>query len=137
MAEAQPAEDDKTISNEVVLWRRIPHKPSHCIYDHNLKRWRPTSAAFKDHPGGSAMSVTIDVGQEPITAIANYPGQYLAAITAGTVRGLGQVVVRKPVPDDANHAEVAGSKPKKVSSDMAKAAKWIVAPPNDLTSRMQ
>lgn len=137
MAAAQPAEDDKTISSEVVLWRRIPLKPSHCVYDHNLKRWRPTSAAFKDHPDGSAMSVTIDAGQAPATAITNYPGQYLAGIAAGIVRDLGQIVVRKPLPDDVNHAEVAGLKPKKVSSEMAKAAKWIVAPPNDASPRLQ
>lgn len=137
MVEAQPVADDQTILNDAALWRRIPRNPSHCIYDDNLNRWRITSAAFKDHPDGSAMSVTIDVGQAPATVLANYPGQYLAAITAGLVRSLGQIVVRKPKVEDAHHAEVAGPKNKKRSSEMAKAANWIIAPSDDSSAEQQ
>jgi len=129
MAEAQPEADDQTIQGNVSLWRRVPKTPSHCVYDENLNRMRATSAAFKDHPNGSPMSVTIDVGQDPTTAIKNYPNNGLAAVTTELVRSLGQTVRRSPVHDDPNHAEVVGPKPKRVSSEMAKASVWIIHPP--------
>ena len=129
MADAEPQVlDDATILNETNLWRRIPRLPSHLVFDENLGRWRITSAAFKDHPDGSPMSVTLDAGQQPATAIANYPGYLLAAIQAGLVRECGQGIRRVPVESDGHHAEVFGPKPQAVRSRLAKAAVWVIGP---------
>jgi len=131
MPETEPIVDDGTIPDDTALWRRVPDKPAQIIFDYNLGRWRPSSAAFKDHPDGSPMSVTMDVGQNPESALAGYPDNFLASLRASVARNLHQIIRRKPLegnPGDPHHAEVVGPKPKKVCSDMAKAATWIIAP---------
>lgn len=49
--------DDPTIPNDAELWRRI--HPVHIYYDKNKGRWRPSTAAFENHPNGSPMSVLL------------------------------------------------------------------------------
>ncbi len=49
--------DDPSIRDEAELLRRIP--PEHVVPDQNQGAIRISSAAFKDHPNGSPMSVVL------------------------------------------------------------------------------
>ena len=132
-------QDDPSIKDTCQLLRRIPLKPSHCIWDENLRRYRPTSASFEDHPNGSPMSVTL--ADELLAShrsledgLAGLEGYALAGISAGFVRELGLGVAGEPLDDEPAHAVVLGKKSKKIRSALAKAAIWVVAPPNSSTS---
>ena len=132
-------QDDPSIKDTCQLLRRIPLKPSHCVWDENLGRYRPTSASFEDHPNGSPMSVTLAdellaSGRPLEDGLAGLEGYALARISAGFVRKLGLGVAREPLIDEPAHAVVIGKKSKKAKSALAKAAAWIVAPPQTPTS---
>jgi hypothetical protein len=128
--------DDSSIANEWSLWRRIPLY--HVIFDDNLRRFRPTSAAFDDDPDGSSTSVVLGElvfagGRGPNEVLAGHPNFALAAITAGFARSLGLAVVRDPLPFEPAHALLVGDKTKSVKRALAKAATWIVPPPTQPT----
>ena len=116
------------IPGAVKVWRRIPQKPSHCIFDENDQAWVPTSAAFKDHPDGSSMSVAFDVGQSSSEILAGHEGMAVVSLIVNDLRSLGLEVVPAPLEDDENHAEVIGHKTKSICRAMAKMAVWVVAP---------
>lgn len=123
--------DDQTILDRAGLWRRIPSW--HVVYDQNLQRLRPSSAAFDDHPNGSPMSVILgdEVLQEGRTAASlmlSFPGFALAAITAGIARSCQQGVAREPLPDEPAHAVVFGRKSDSVKRQLAKSANWVLPP---------
>ena len=128
-------EDDLTIRDECELLRRIPVKPGiNIIWDANQGRWRPSSASFRDHPDGSPMSIVLGDGlkeasRDPAEVLIGHSNFALAAITAGTARESQQHVVRDPLPEEPAHGLVVGKK-KKESSQMAKAAQWVIAPDN-------
>jgi hypothetical protein len=124
--------DNASIHDEAALWRRVPPWPF--IYDENLARWRPSSAAFADDPDGHPMSVVLAevvaaAGRVPAQILLGHDGFALAAITAGLARGSGQGVVRDPPWDEPAHALVIGPKTKAVQRRLAKAAVWVVPPP--------
>ena len=110
----EPAEaDDLTITDDSALWRRIP--PRHFVFDQNLGRLRPSTAAFENHPDGSGMSVFLGAevvarGRGPDDVLAGHTGYALAAITAGLARAMRQAIVRRPLVDEPAHAEVRGHK---------------------------
>ena len=81
--------DDATVTDSVALLRRIPAK--HFYLDHNLDRWRPSSAAFEDDEDGDPMSVyrreVIDLeGGDVRRVLIGHAGYALATLTAGQVR---------------------------------------------------
>ena len=123
--------DDPTIRDDAVLWRRIP--PWHLIFDANLRRWRPKSAAFEDHPNGTPMSVYLAdmmeaTGRGPDDALTGHQAFALAGISAGLARSTGQQVAREPLPGEPAHAVVVGRKTKSVSRRFAKESHWVVSP---------
>ena len=123
--------DDLTIAPSDPLWRRVP--PAWVVFDGNLGRLRPTSAAFDDPRNGSPMSVVLgralqESGRTPESALAFHRDFLLASITAGLARDLGQVVAREPQPDEPAHAVVAGRKTGRVKDAFAKQAVWIIPP---------
>jgi len=124
--------NDASIRDDADLWRRIP--PWHFIYDENLERWRPSSSAFADDPDGHPMSIVLAevataVGRGPVQILTGHEQFTLASITAGLARECGQGVVRDPLPDEPAHGLVIGPKPKSVQRRLAKAAAWVIAPP--------
>lgn len=124
--------DDPTITDNAPLWRRIP--PRHFVFDANLGRYRPSSAAFEDHPDGSPMSVVLgnDVlaaGRSPESVITGCEGFAVASFQAGLARLKGQGVMRKPLRDEPAHAEVFGNKTDSVKKAFTKNSIWIIAPP--------
>ena len=79
-----PYVDDLSIKDEDALWRRIP--PWHFINDENLKRIRPSSAAFEDDPDGQPMSVFVErvVFENHLTAndvLAGHSGFGMVTLT--------------------------------------------------------
>jgi len=127
-----PLEDDSTISDDAALWRRV--YPLWIVRDENAGGPRVSSAAFDDSEDGSPLSVLLAdvVAKTQRTAqnvLAGYDGYALAAISAGTARHNKQSVARTPLPDEPAHASVFGTKTKSNKRGMAKAANWVIAPP--------
>ncbi len=125
--------DDPTIRDDAVLWRRVPVDPIHYVFDQNLGRVRPSSAAFEDSPDGTPMSVQLaqivaETGRGPEDVLVGYHGFALAAITAGLSRGCRQGVARAPLPDEPAHAVVFGTKTRKIRGRLAKGSQWVIPP---------
>lgn len=123
--------DDVTIDDGSLLWRRIP--PWQVVFDENLGRVRPSSAAFDDHPNGSPMSVLIaaDVlssGRTADSVIQPFAGFAMASFTAGLARSCQQGVARQPLEDEPAHAIVFGRKSGSVTKRFAKESCWVVPP---------
>ena len=127
--------DDDTIPNDCLLLRRVPYKPDfYIIWDDNKKSWRPSSAAFRDHPNGSDMSIVLgcilELSGRPYTdVLVGHDSFSLAAITTKVARDNGQKVIKDPLPQEPAHGLVAGDK-KKASKNMAREAQWIVPAPD-------
>lgn len=129
--------DDSSVLDSASLWRRIP--PWHFVFDHNLSCYRPSSAAFNDHPNGTPMSVVLgdDVraaGRTSESALTGCAGFALASFTAGLARSTEQGIMRKPLPEEPAHAEVFGRKTNSVRRTLAKGCTWVIAPPATQTS---
>lgn len=132
-----PYVDDPTIGDDAPLWHRVP--PWHFVPDENRGGWRPSSAAFDDHPNGTPMSVVL--GQEVLDAnrsvesvVQGHEGFGLVSFTAGLAREKGQGIVRKPVPEEPAHAEVFGKKTRGVMRAFARGSTWIIPPPGTCDS---
>ncbi|MGH8188399.1 MAG: hypothetical protein ACREUC_17705 [Steroidobacteraceae bacterium] len=104
-----PFVNDDTIANAESLLRRVPGR--WWVYDDNLGRRRPTTAAFDDIEMSVALETTLRARGYPPTAVLNsHEGFGLVSITAGLAREHGQAVARDPLPDDPAHAIVYGRK---------------------------
>jgi hypothetical protein len=126
--------DDPTIPDDAVLWRRI-HK-NQAAYDKNLGRKRPSSEAFKDSSDGTPMSVilaevVLESGRKPEDIVRGSQDHGLASLPASTVRENGLGILKAPTPEEPAHAEVLGDKSKKISRELAKRCEWVIMPPED------
>lgn len=125
--------DDRTIADSAKLWRRI--HPTWIFYDDNLKRKRPSSAAFDDSKDGTPMSVqlaeiVIESGSNAQKELAGYDGYALAEFTAGFARNeCRQGIEPNPTANDPAHAYVFGQKTEGTKKKFARNAAWVVAPP--------
>jgi hypothetical protein len=124
--EPQFPPDDKSIADDINLWRRV--HPKHFVPDgHGGKRI--SSAAFTNSSDGSFMSVVI--GEEDVTAErvlgANF-NQGLVTFTAGFARSMDQRVIRKPVDTEPLHGEVCGKKSKPIQNSFVTGSLWIFSP---------
>jgi hypothetical protein len=131
MADIDDYVDDASIADGAELWRRIPSW--HFIYDENLGRMRPSTAAFEDHPNRSPMSVLLaDVifrgGRDAASLVEAFPGFAIAAITAGVARSCQQGIAREPLEEEPAHAVIFGRKTDGVKKRLAKAARWVLPP---------
>ena len=132
----QSYQDDPSILDQDILLRRVPMQPgSQIVWNANLGCWRPSSAAFKDHPDGSPMSIALKPVLDKLNLPVDHPlngyecTHALASITAGLARTNGQEVARDALPPgDPAHGVVVGPK-KRASRELARAAAWVV-PPN-------
>lgn len=121
--------DDPTITDSEEI------RPDQIVKDENLKRLRPSTAAFEDSSDGSPMSVQLSEvvrssGGNAETALAGYDGYALAGFTAGFARQeCKQGVEREPLQDDPAHAYVFGKKTDGVKKKFARNSRWVVALP--------
>lgn len=120
-----PCANDPGIVNDDDLWRRIT--PDWVVFDKNLGRVRPSSAAFRDQ----SLSVLLAREDNEERALTGWreKGFALAAVTAGLARQLHQLVCRDPTPADPSHCLVEGKK-KRADETLAKAARWVGAIPH-------
>ncbi|MEA5448792.1 hypothetical protein VB780_09455 [Leptolyngbya sp. CCNP1308] len=128
----QPRVDDKSISDDERLWRRIV--PSNVFTkvdkDGNL---RPSSAAFLDGITGE-----VSVCRACLTSVdkvlENYQQQGLVEINAKLPRSLGHIVVADPQEEDLSHALICPppdssyNRRKKDARIIADKAEWLVKP---------
>ena len=123
--------DDLSIQNSDQIWRRIP--PHHLVFDENSKQYRPSSAAFEDHPGGSPMSAQLasvlqKMGISPEAALTHYPDFGIASLSVGLLRDKGQTIYFQPQEDQPGHVEISGSKTKSIRRFWAKECQLLVVP---------
>jgi hypothetical protein len=120
-------DDDPTIPDETILWRRIPPRWFH--RDESLGRLRPAKAAFDDDPDGSPMSVVIaDESRGQAAVLAGHEGYGLAAFTAHLARECRLRIARAPTDDEPAHAVVVGRKTDSVRRRLARGSDWVVLP---------
>lgn len=120
-------QDDPTIADDALLWRRI--RPDWIVVDENTGRYRPSSQSFHDSRGGHPMSVYLaETAQRPEVVLAGHGGYGLAGFTAGLAGQMAQAVVRDPTPTELSHALVAGRKAGAVSRRFALESVWVVEP---------
>lgn len=125
---AEDNEDDAGIPNDKVLWRRV--HPAQLTFNANLNRQCPSSQAFQNTSGTSGMSVNIADETTEGETLKGYEDHFIVAFDAGFVRQLNpkQGVIRKPLPDNAAHAEVTGKKTKGVRRQFSASSQWVVGP---------
>lgn len=129
--EEPPPEDDRSISDETDLYRRVP--PDHYKVTANDVMVR--EGAFKNFPNPELrrMSVVLgdtlaELGRDPSSILEGHSGYGLVAIKAGCVRSEGQAVQRTPLDDEAAHGDVVGDKPAGRRKRFAKHAEWVIRP---------
>lgn len=95
-----PYQDDPTIRDEEVLWRRANADMFDKTVDGEelLQSW-----AFKDPKDTLSVDIASETSEAEVLA-AGHPGQRIVGITAGFVRELGYTVARDPEPNDPAHA---------------------------------
>ena len=124
-----PYVDDPTISDDVVLLRRIP-KGQYVSDPKAETGLRPSSGAFDDSSDGPMSATIASTTRDPQAALSGLQAAGLATMSVGFLRSIGQGIVRDPRPEDPDHVLVFGPKPKSFGSRVAKAARWAVRPPD-------
>lgn len=97
--------DDDTISDDEILWRRVP--PSNVKFDNSGNLIGPKSSAFKE--GDPPMSVDIASLSSVEQTLSGHENFQIAAFSAGQAREIDCKVVRNPLPENPAHALVIGS----------------------------
>jgi hypothetical protein len=119
-------EDDASIDDDVLLWRRV--HPAQVVFNENLNSYRPSSQAFCNTTGTTGMSVNISNETTIEDTLKGYEDHGLVSFETRLARQLGQGAVRKPLPDNSAHAEVTGNKSKSVRKKFSIGCSWIVNP---------
>ena len=127
--------DDLSIENHFRLLRRIPIKFNlFIVWDNNIGDWKMSSQAFRDHRGGTPMSVHVkeilhENGLKADCVLEGHEQFALAFFTAGVARDLAQAIVKDPREGQPAHAHVVGNKNKRVQKSFAEVAEWEIPPP--------
>lgn len=124
MAYSRNYKDDPGITDEDRLWRRL--HPGQTVFDNNLQRRRPSSAAFSDSSDGTALSVSIlrlRPSDDPDALVAEHPGQGITEFTAGFARGMNQGVDHTPDEGGPDHGSVWDKKGSRSSGTRSRLAK--------------
>jgi len=118
-------EDDKTIQNDAIIWRRV----SEDWASFKGGELRPSTGAFQDSANTPMSATLAGEHDSPEAYLAAYPNHGLVAITAGRLRQLGQKIVRCPTEADPAHLYIDGDKPKgRFKRKLQKEAEWVVLP---------
>ena len=117
--------DDKSISSDVKLLRRIPPgetraSPSGLI---------PRSNNFSNDANGGGTSVDIwEDGREPEDLLVGHENFGLVWVTVGDLREAELGIVRDQLRDNPHHALIQGRKTKSRLRRLARASNWIREP---------
>ncbi len=124
-------EDDSSIANEDILWRRIQNTPI-WIKINDDKTFRLSSAAFLDDITGEVSIHLEKIIKEQAKALEGKPDDGLVEIEAGFPRSLNHKIVSDPTDTDESHSlicppNMANSR-RKAAKKMALHARWLVYP---------
>ena len=121
--------DDPSINDDDSVYRRIPE--DWVISDGNLRRFRPSSQAFRQGGTYGLVSVYLASETSPDAVMAEGRQAYLAEVGVGMIRGLGLGVIRSPETGGPGHCDITGRKTRSVLNRIAKQARWVsgCAPP--------
>lgn len=119
-------QDDATIRDTERLFRRVHLKQ--LVRDDDTGLTRVSSGAFKDRELSIHIeSVLAGIGRPAEWCLQGYGSHKLVSITAGDARALHQIICRDPIPNDASHGLVCGSKNNpRVHEGLRVAARWVV-----------
>ena len=122
--------DDLSIGDGERLLHRI--RPDDTIVDPETGQRRPSSAAFRSK--SNIISVELGSLTTPYKALEGYPHHSLVEIDVGTVRSIGCVVVRDPLPNNPAHALLYGSGPdgrmtKSQAREIVSRCRWVPVDP--------
>lgn len=135
--EPEEMEDDKTIDDDTLLYRRVMNQPcppvKQIIWDDNTNCWRPSSAVFTNHPDGSPMSIALgdtleQEGLSPDSVLIGHENFSLVSFPAYIPRSKNQGIMRKPLENDPAHGEVFGKKTGGVKKTLQKNSTWYKEP---------
>ena len=117
--------DDNTIVASDRLWRRI--HPSYLKPLEDGSGFGVSSAAFRDKTG--ELSVHLAALTSDARVLAEYPTFSLGELQAGVPRGLGMLVCRDPLPEDASHTLICPAASKSQAKKLAEACALVVTRP--------
>jgi hypothetical protein len=125
-------QDDLAITADERLFRRV--HLSQIVKDDDTGNTRISTGAFKDKElSVNIESVLIRNGESADACLRQHQLHKLVSITAGQARQLQQIVCPDPLPDDASHGLVCGSKNnRRIHEGLRDSAAWIIpakAPP--------
>jgi len=103
-------EDDATIPDDAIVWRRLSWKQTADSNDVPGTR-RLSSGGFDDSSDGSGMSVHLVQPNETIDAFlasVSRPDDGIAVLTVGDIRAIKCGIVRRPEKKDPHHCEITG-----------------------------
>lgn len=124
-------EDDPTILDDDLLWRRIVNNPNMVKIEPNGKI-RPSSAAFLDgYTGEVSVHLARLKSLEKIQLDKSDVG--VVEINAGYPRSLGQTIVTDPTDNDPSHTLICPpdkpAKQRKIDARlMAEHSRWLLFP---------
>src|SRR3712207_3468851 len=122
-----PAEshvDDPTISDDDLLWRRVPDWPNFLDEDKTSGHYRVASSAFDDDADGDPMSVVLAAEATVESVLEGHAAFCVVAFSAGFARRRqGQIIIRAPEEDQPAHARVVGRKTHGVRRAFARVAR--------------
>lgn len=119
--------DDKSISDEEDLWRRLSE---HWVkYDDTLETNRVTSQAFQDSRDGTPTSASIASQHNgPEALLQGHDGYGIGCLVAGTARSCKQGITKHPEPDDPAHVYIFGKKTKMNRRCLANGCNLLIVP---------
>jgi len=131
-----PPEDDPSIADDDVLYRRV--HPKQVKWDEaGVLAVRAGSGEFEDSEDGTGCSVAIkSVMEQHGLGISDLLRGYeseqgLAEFFARDARAVGFGVIHKPLASDPAHGELTGPKPPSARKRLAKATRIVVQPPRN------
>ena len=112
--------------------RRI--NPEWIVYDYAEEEWRTSSQAYQPHARSRKMSMTccdqfpnFDAALEAV--LAGLDGYGVVGVTFSDLEEIGDLTVhRDPLPHDAGHVLVEGTRKKSRQRALSRVARWILNP---------
>jgi len=134
MAE-NPKADDPSIPDDSYVLRRIPPSEVTADCDSGWKP-RPKSSNFADNREKGPVSIVLScllrkAERNDQDVLSGHPGFFLVRIPVRIIRALGLDVVASPTSAEPAHGLIVGTKTTSIRKKLARAAEWIVSPPEE------
>ena len=111
--------------------RRIP--PDRFVFDHRIGRVRPQSDTFDDDDDSPCSIVIGEIlrqqGRGEMEVLAGHEGYLLVRVKVSEVRRQNLSIEPFPTPEEPAHGYLVGTKTGGRKKALARAAEWVVPPP--------